>query len=605
MSLTKIKGSNITDNTVAAADIAPGTIPTAKISAPGSGSVFLQGDGSFGEVDVTQAETNAFNVGFLGFKMAVSEGLTVYNLVDGVVDEFHDESGIDTPENVTANYDSTSDFYQNLDSTPGIAMFLGVESVTFETPAHAPLITFTSQEAADGAFGTQGSISFPSLTTSIEATMVGGGGGSNGSGDGGPGGSVQATITNPSIAGATWDYVVGEGGTSNGSGSESDFHNKGGYGGGGSGVGSGGGFTGIFDSEVTIMEGGAYGEAGAWHTPQSSTPFPDEGPSFADTVSPANAGEAVLIVGAGGGGENSNGAPQAQGGGGGFTAGTDGSGGTSVGATGAGGSNNSGGGADQENNGGFASNQPYYDQGGGQPGESWNQESPHPDAIHFRGGGFSYPPYNYGAGGSGYHGGGGTSDAGGNTGGAGGGSGFSNPAYVPSPSIESEAAVGSASAPATESVFDEAPYFSALPASRQAFFGEGNRGEGAEGTPLTAGDGGILLVFDGGATASNMTLISDTFTAQSTPSKARIVLFAELPDGTSDVTVSATRDNSTFNTITLTDEGFQAGSSGIKIFTGSTPLTGTSSPQVALRWKIVGSSLTGANKIHGVALQWA
>jgi hypothetical protein len=27
-------------------------------------------------------------------------------------------------------------------------------------------------------------------------------------------------------------------------------------------------------------------------------------------------------------------------------------------------------------------------------------------------------------------------------------------------------------------------------------------------------------------------------------------------------------------------------------------------PQVQLRWKIVGSSLTGANKIHGVALQW-
>ena len=47
------------------------------------------------------------------------------------------------------------------------------------------------------------------------------------------------------------------------------------------------------------------------------------------------------------------------------------------------------------------------------------------------------------------------------------------------------------------------------------------------------------------------------------------------------------------------------GSSGIKIFSGSTPLTGSASPQVRLRWKIVGSSLTGANKIHGVALQWA
>ena len=59
------------------------------------------------------------------------------------------------------------------------------------------------------------------------------------------------------------------------------------------------------------------------------------------------------------------------------------------------------------------------------------------------------------------------------------------------------------------------------------------------------------------------------------------------------------------NAATLTDEGFQAGSSGLKIFSGSTTLTGTASPQVALRWKVVGSSLTGANKIHGVALRWA
>ena len=108
--------------------------------------------------------------------MAVNDGLTVYNLIDGVVDEFHDESGVDTAENSgTTNYDSSNDFYQNLTSTPGVVMHLGVEAVTFENPEHAPLITYTSQEAANGAFGAQGSITFPSLTTSIEATMVGAG----------------------------------------------------------------------------------------------------------------------------------------------------------------------------------------------------------------------------------------------------------------------------------------------------------------------------------------------------------------------------------------------------------------------------------------------
>ena len=102
-----------------------------------------------------------------------------------------------------------------------------------------------------------------------------------------------------------------------------------------------------------------------------------------------------------------------------------------------------------------------------------------------------------------------------------------------------------------------------------------------------------------------MTLVSDTFTANSTPSTARIVVFAELPDGTSDFTISATRDNTTYNDITLTDTGFVTGSSGVKIYTGTTPLTGSASPQVQLRWKVVGASLSNNNKIHGVALQWA
>ena len=44
------------------------------------------------------SEDNAFNIGLLGFKMAVNEGLTVFNLVDGVVDEFNDESGTDEAE---------------------------------------------------------------------------------------------------------------------------------------------------------------------------------------------------------------------------------------------------------------------------------------------------------------------------------------------------------------------------------------------------------------------------------------------------------------------------------------------------------------------------
>ena len=135
-------------------------------------------------------------------------------------------------------------------------------------------------------------------------------------------------------------------------------------------------------------------------------------------------------------------------------------------------------------------------------------------------------------------------------------------------------------------------------------------GGGGGGGPGEAGSGadGRVVVAVSQHTVSNtsMTLVSDTFTASTTPSTARIVVFAELPDGTSDFTVSATRDNTNYNNITLTDEGYAAGSSGTKIFTGSTPLTGAApgQPQVQVRWKIVGSSLSGNNKIHGVALQW-
>ena len=54
-----------------------------------------------------------FFLSLLGFKMAVNEGLTVFNLVDGIVDEFHDESGTDEAEGSNDTYCATSDFYKN------------------------------------------------------------------------------------------------------------------------------------------------------------------------------------------------------------------------------------------------------------------------------------------------------------------------------------------------------------------------------------------------------------------------------------------------------------------------------------------------------------
>lgn len=50
----------------------------------------------------------------LGFKMAVNSSLTVYNMVDGIMDQFENSGGVATATN--ASYDSTSKLYTNAGS---------------------------------------------------------------------------------------------------------------------------------------------------------------------------------------------------------------------------------------------------------------------------------------------------------------------------------------------------------------------------------------------------------------------------------------------------------------------------------------------------------
>src|SRR6056300_1762360 len=80
--------------------------------------------------DIAPVDSNAFNISLLGFKMAVNEGLTVLNLVDGVVDEFNDESGTDEAEGSNDNYDATCDFYQNANDPVSYSAGFTTTSVT-------------------------------------------------------------------------------------------------------------------------------------------------------------------------------------------------------------------------------------------------------------------------------------------------------------------------------------------------------------------------------------------------------------------------------------------------------------------------------------------
>ena len=496
--LTQIKSTDITDGIITDAKISP----SANITSTKTGIA----------TDLTDTN-NPFNIGVLGFKHAVNEGLTIFNLVDGIVDEFNSEGGIDTAENSNATYDSTSDFYSN-DSTAPSPATTNIQAFWHNDG------TFNDNESADGGGASNNEVS-------------------------------PFTYTAPANAKAVDLLVIGGGGA-------------GGLGYTGSMVGSGGGggAGGNYPGNTNGFEGGSSGGHG-WatgtveeFTQATNHPIPGITPAGDNAVDQS---PSLNLQGSYGG----DGAPSIL------------SGEYATGAGGGAGENATTGGSNTFSVGGAGL--PYDIADGSTP------------IVYAGGGGGAggYPmPSTY------------SPEA---PGGGGRGRGGTHSQAEPADATPQNPLLNGTSPP------QFGPQIAALS------FGGGGGGGGNNGSPGTVpsggGNGGSGVVYvsvsQTGGNSSSMTLISDTFTANATPSKARIVLFAELPDGTSDFTVSATRDNTTFNAITLTDEGFQAGSSGIKIFTGSTPLTGSASPQVQLRWKIVGSSLTGQNKIHGVSLQWA
>ena len=192
-----------------------------------------------------------FNIALLGFKMAVNENLTIFNLVDGVVDEFHDESGTDEGEGSNDNYCASSDFYQNLSSPVSYVANFGVAAVTEGD---------TSTAGTNPAQGTicRAAFTVPTGVTTVTARMFGGGGGTgNNSQNGGGAGFSEGELT--VTPGQVLDIYVGEGGggDSEGAPSPPTTLNGGGVGGGfGTGPEAGGGGAGsfIFASETATSD---------------------------------------------------------------------------------------------------------------------------------------------------------------------------------------------------------------------------------------------------------------------------------------------------------------------------------------------------------------
>jgi hypothetical protein len=536
------------NNSAAIVDTKLATISTAgkvnvnALSAPGSASVFLAGDGSFTAIDTSQQDTNAFNISLLGFKMAVNDGLTVFNLVDGVVDEFHDESGTDEAEGSNDYYCGTNDHYENISfgsPSPRSAGF-AIASVTEPDTSTAG----TNPETGSGTYGAY-SVPGGMLTATIKVWGAGGSGGfgAPGSPTGGGGGFAEGEAT--VSPGQSLEVIVGEG-----AGGQGDGHPNG--------ASEGGGMGGVHPSQNPGNT--AKGGGGGTYASGGGLSGVTDGPSLPQAATP----NLLIIAGSGGGGGGHNNAQ--------------GPGGVGGGANGGGGTGNGGGGGGSQSGGGSSS--------AGQAGG-------------FLYGGNGDGPGG-GGGGAGFYGGGGGQTSSGEHAGGGGGSSYTGNPLMSGGSTSQ--ASGSTSGGASEPSYPglPSPSYGSLGQGGEGSNPDGGNGEsGGDGYVLITGTAQPL------STVST-TIVSDTFTSSSVPTSSRIVVFEEdvaTPTLNTDIIASISRDGGTnFTTATLTDSGYVTGTSGQRILTGQATVSGQPSGQ-SMRWKL--ALANNRVKIHGVSLQWS
>ena len=572
MALTKVTSKGITDSAVTTDKIAPANVTNAKIGPSAVESSEIN-DGTVTASDLASSldlssktvtlpgcatATVDQNIALLGFKMAVNDGLTVFNLVDGVVDEFHDESGTDEAEGSNDTYCATSDYYINSTSPSGITQCIqagyGLENHLTNTGQIASPAATSSQLGSPNATGTMGTFTVPAGMTSVAIKVFGAAGGGETPADfhGGGGGFASGNLA---VTGGQTLYVIpGLGGQRGVSGSVSQFLNGGksdvvpGAGPQSPYAGAGGGLAGVFNADLVPLS-----------SPQYSAP------------------QAYIIAGSGGGGSGNQ-----EGGYGGGLTGNAGGPNQSAQQTSAGGDGcRSGGGGDQE-------------QGGDASGGS---EAPGcaagAGALFTGGAAGKYPSLSavYGGGGAGYYGGGGGGRTSGpsSDGSGGGGSSYYGHPQITSGATEagSEGESGGAADPFYPSIDGSPDTCSAL-------------GE-SSGYP-----GYVLISGSAPATTTSTTIVSEPFTSTSVPTTSRIVVFEEnvaTPTLNTDIIASISRDGgSNFTTATLSDSGYVTGSSGQRILTGTATISGQPSGQ-SMRWKL--ALANNAVKIHGVALQWS
>ena len=310
MPLSTIKSTGIADSSVSSSNITDGSIVNADVNACAA----IASSKLCGVAASTEFTRLEQNIALLGFKMAVNDGLTVFNLVDGVVDEFHDESGTDEGEGSNDLYNATCDFYVNSTQPTGQSLSLSAGFTTStitepdtsttgtdSTPISSGFPNAPAMTTGASGCGSIGKYTVPCGITSVSVYAWGAGGGKF-SGPGGGGGYAAGTLA--VTASQSFDIVIGETGHpqtsictpySIGQGTPS-------LGGGGSGAcstplgnlgGGGGGLSGIFSCNAIP------GESLLANGPQVSAP------------------SVYLVAGGGGGAIGGGGSSNGHGGGGG------------------------------------------------------------------------------------------------------------------------------------------------------------------------------------------------------------------------------------------------------------------------------------------------
>jgi hypothetical protein len=518
-------------------------------------------------IDSNKLENTNFNISLLGFKMAVNEGLTVFNLVDGVVDEFNDESGTDEAEGSNDIYCATSDFYQN--ATSPVPYSAGFTTTAVTEPDTS--VAGTNPAISSGTFGT---FTVPCGTTSVNyfgwgASGATGTGTSQNSGGGGfTTGALAVTASQVIYVG------VGEGGLEN----TANPQNSGGFG-----FGIGGK---VGPSSPACGPGSRWGGGGGGASGIGA------GASVPQTTAPQ-------VYFASGGGGGSSAAAGAAGGGG----GTIGQAGGIAGASYCGGMpaqtslSNSRGDTDSPG--------PWFGGGGGGGQDTGGAGGEGPasqaQAGSFLQGGEGGPsggtPVATGGGGGGYYGGGGggafcDSQAGG---GGGGSSYFGHPQITCGSTCAAGDPSDSGPTPSSKAGGQSNPNYVA-----------GTAEGGSNDSDNPGEDGYVLLTATAAGSTTSTTIVSEPFTSTSVATNSRIVVFEEnvdTPTLNTDIIASVSRDGgTTFTNATLADSGYVTGSSGQRILTGQADISGQPSGQ-SMRWKLALANNTV--KIHGVSLQWS